>query len=221
MSFRPARFHLVTIRWPWYLLYSGDSMQSNHQCGELPSFPSTMEQKARSPVTKTHGLTELHFVFSLGGGRGQSWDRIINCVLPSCVQPRKHPSQIFFSLPPIGAMNMFPIIPPLSLLNWTCASLKILLMFIPDVIFLLIFMLALNSPFPWSLPIKRPIDTIDQFLFDYSHIIRYSPKVRINPACLYQKFMCSFSIPFSFSYSYVTYYDSICPVPKFCTTPFG
>ena len=33
--------------------------------------------------------------------------------------------------------------------------------------------------------------------------------------------MCSFSIPFSFSYSYVPYSDSIYPVPKLCTASSG
>ena len=42
-------------------------------------------------------------------------------------------------------------------------------------------------------------------------------EVRIQSACLYQKLMCSFSIPLSFSFSYVLYYASIYPIPKLCT----
>ena len=40
-------------------------------------------------------------------------------------------------------------------------------------------------------------------------------------AYLYHKLMCSFSIPFSLSYSYVPYSNFIYPVPKLCTASSG
>ena len=149
----PARVQLVNIRWPWYLRSAGANMKSMHQYGKLPYFPRTMTYKDRSPVTKTCGLTELHIVFALGGERGQPWVRILKCILSSCVQPRNRPAQIFFSLYHIGAMTVFPRISPLSLLQFACESLEIMVMFLPDVKFSLSFMLALNAPHPWSLPI--------------------------------------------------------------------
>ena len=68
--------------------------------------------------------------------------------LPSCIQPRKCPVYIFFSLSPIGAMTVFAIISPLSFLHWKFATLKILVVFLPDVNFALSFKIALNALFP-------------------------------------------------------------------------
>ena len=161
MSFRPERVKLFPIMWPWYLHLDGSNIHSNHHCGDLPSFSRTMAQKARSSATKTRGLAELHISSALGGGRGQLWVRIINYILLSCVQKRKCPAHICFSLYPIGSMNTFPRISPLSFLHWRFASLKIMVMFLTGVIFALISMIYLNSPFPWSPPITRLIDMID------------------------------------------------------------
>ena len=110
---------------------------------------------------------------TLGGGGVQSWVRIINCVLPSFVQTRKRPAQIFFSLSHILSMAVFPVILKSSFLNWTCARLKILVIFIPGVNFALSFMLALNYTFPWSLPIKRSLEMINYFFSLFAHHIGY------------------------------------------------
>ena len=151
--------------WTWSLHSYGDNIQSKNQCGYLPSFPSTMAYKYRSPVTKTRGLTELNIVFSLDGGRVQLFGRILNCVLPSCVQPRNIPEHILFILSPIVSNTVYPRISPLYLLYLTSASLNILVMFLPYVNFALIFMLALNSPSPWSPPLTSLIDMIGVFCF--------------------------------------------------------
>ena len=45
--------------------------------------------------------------------------------------------------------------------------------------------------------------------------------MRSQSACLYQKLMCSFSIPFSLSYSYVMYSVYIYYLPKLCTASSG
>ena len=154
MRFIPARLHLVPIRYTWYLHSDGDNMQSNYQCGELPSFPITMAQKSRSSVTKIRSLAELHIVFSLGGVRVQPCGRIRNLVLPSCVQLIKLPEQIFFSLSSIGSVTVLPIISPLFFFHWTCASLENLVMFIPDVNFVFIFIasLKINTKFTSGYP---------------------------------------------------------------------
>ena len=164
IKFRPSRFHLVAISCPWFLHSDGENIKSNHQFCDIPSFPSTMAYKARSPVTKIRDLTELHIVFSLDGGRVQPWGRIINFFLPLCIQTRKHPKYIFFSLSSIGAMTVLPGISPLYFLHWKRESLKILVMFLPGVNFALIFILVLNDPFPWYPPITRSIDMISFFL---------------------------------------------------------
>ena len=53
---------------------------------------------------------------------------------------------------------VFPKILPLYFLHWTYASPKIMVMFLPDVNYALIFMLDVNAPFLWSLKIIRYIE---------------------------------------------------------------
>ena len=74
-------------------------------------------------------------------------------------------------------------------------ALKFLIMFLPNVNFVLIFMLDLNVHFPWYLPITRSTGMIDWFLFASLKTIRGSSKVRKQSYYLYQKLMCSFSYP--------------------------
>ena len=97
-------------------------------------------------------------LFSLGGGRGKPWVRTLNFILPSCVKPIKIPAHLLFILYPIGYMTVFHRISSFFFLHWTCASLNILVMFLPDVNLVLIFILSLSDPFPWSLTIITSID---------------------------------------------------------------
>ena len=136
-----------------------------------------MAYKPRSLVTK-HAACLNCILFPPGGGKVQPWGIILNCVLPSCVQPRKLPAHIFFSLSHNGSMTLLPRTSPFSFLNCTCASLKIVVMFLPAVNFVLIFMFSLNAPFPWSQKITRSIDKIDFFFGSSSNIIWDSLKVR-------------------------------------------
>ena len=219
MSFRPARYHLVPIRWPWSLHSDGAKIQSNHQCGDLPSFPITMAYKSRSPVTKTRGLTELHFFLTLvveSTSMGHNSKLCFTFMCPT----KKAPSTDTLYPVPYWCHDCVTYNLPLYFFYWTCAILKIMVMFLPDINLTLIFILDLNAPFLWSPPITRSIDMIDSFLFASSHIMRDISKARIKSASLYQKLMCSFSIHFYLSYSYVPYYASIYPVPKI-RTPYS
>ena len=98
-------------------------------------------------MTKTRDSNALNIVFSFGGGKGQPWARILNCVLSSCVKPIKTLAQIFFILTYIGAMSVLPRIPPLSFLQWKCERMNTMAMFLPGGNFALIFKLAINDSF--------------------------------------------------------------------------
>ena len=56
---------------------------------------------------------------------------------------------------------------------------------------------------------------------EHSFFSDHSREVRKYPACLYQKLIWYFSVPLSFSYSYVPYSDSVYPFPKICTACSG
>ena len=56
---------------------------------------------------------------------------------------------------------------------------------------------------------------------EHSFVSDNEREVRRQSACIYQKLMCSFSVPLSFSYSYVPHSDSIYLFPKLCPASSG
>ena len=137
------------------------------------------------------------------------------------IPTKKTPStDMFLAYTPIENINVFPRISLLAFLHRKCASVKILVIFLPAINFALIFMLSLIYHLPWSTPITSSTEMIDSF-FTSTHIRRDISKLRRELECLYQKLICSFYIPFSLSYSYVSYSAFMYPDTKLFTSSSG